>query len=1462
MKYESMYESLLDLSKNNRLINFKERLTTLCVKAPLIDTLYKKLFNFNDLYVYDIDKFIYKVNGHDYNNEIYYDDIYDYIKDNIKEDNIVLHKNKGSIKNTLKNIKQKASEALDEKGLNILYLTIGMLNYKEDTILKAPIILIPIKIEEAKLKSYKISLYEEEAIINPTLRYKLKEEYKIALKDFDIDSKPSLYLEYLKKEIKKKDFEITDESYIGLFMFNKINMYEDLKENKDKILKNPIVKAILEGSNVVDNINYYKEDSIYNIYDADYSQKEAIKAIKSGKSIVLEGPPGTGKSQTITNIISSSIADGKKVLFVSEKMAALNVVYDKLKQKGLDEFSLAIHSTKTNKKNVINEIYNTLNINKNEISNKDSIDEIYFLESTFDIYAKTLHKKIDKYDLTPYEVIDNYYNLSKYSNFDSNKLDNLNKENYKYILNLFNEYISYKDIIEYDYKKFPFDGYLLDDSKKSIKILDNIKELLTPILRNVKIIKDNFNLDIYSLDEYKKFISIYKVLSNYSYLNKNFFDYSKLDIRLSEVKTLIEYKTLVDKNKSFISLYYSDDIYSDKFINLYDDLVKFKDIKFKIFKRDYRNIKRKLKVISKKSKALKYNVMLKSLSYALESYKVMVNLSLNDYNVKSLLKDDYKKFDTDFKSLYNVLDSIKSLTLLKDYNNFLLNKFIDIDFKEDNLDKLLNIKIFDKNILDINNCDIKELHKKIVGILSNISYFKFSKKLNSLILKFKESNIINLLDNIIDSNIKLEEFIDVFRRVYFKNVLDEIISNNPILKDFSTLDYNTYEEKFIKYDKEMLDLNRSIIINKLRDSKPSLDVIADNSSASCIKREHEKKRRQMSVREFLNSNVDLILTLKPVFLMSPLSVSTYLIYDNFKFDLVIFDEASQIFPCDAIPAISRAKQVVIVGDSKQMPPSNFFSSTDFEENDDEVSDFESILDMAKSTLKTLSLKWHYRSQSEDLITYSNSNFYNKELITFPNAINNKEDFGVEGYYIDGIYNRDLKNNLKEAKEIVRLCKEHMEKYKGERSLGVVAFSISQERLIKRCIEESGISFDDLKEPFFIKNLETVQGDERDTIIFSIGYGYDEGGKFIQNFGPLNKEGGERRLNVAISRARLNMKVVCSIKGKDITNTKSVGASMLKGYLDFVFSDKSYKLSSSSPSGFILEVKNFLEENGYKTITNVGYSNAKIDLCIYDKDLKNLKYAIEDDGNLFNNLKDASNRIRLRSNVLSRMGFKYIKLWSYGWYNDLEVNKNILLKKLKDVRIVEEEKHIFIKETSDTYTFDNYLYVIDDDIINKYLEKKIGFEELFNTYLNLEGPINETWMLNRISKIYGYDTYDKKMLVEYELDKAMNLDLSKYEFKNDFIYIKNKEIKLRVPENGSSVRNISNISLEEIASGMKVILVNNKYIKKEDLYKTLSKTMGYKRLNDSILKRFDESFEVLKKIAVVIIKDDKINVVNI
>ena len=443
------------------------------------------------------------------------------------------------------------------------------------------------------------------------------------------------------------------------------------------------------------------------------------------------------------------------------------------------------------------------------------------------------------------------------------------------------------------------------------------------------------------------------------------------------------------------------------------------------------------------------------------------------------------------------------------------------------------------------------------------------------------------------------------------------------------------------------------------------------SEPGIITKAIKSKGRGIAIRQLFDRTKNLLPKIKPCMLMSPLSVAQYLDPSFPKFDLVIFDEASQLPTSEAIGAMGRGKNVIVVGDPKQLPPTDFFGTKQEEENF-YLQDMESILDDSLAVqLPQKHLRWHYRSEHESLISFSNSHFYDNKLVTFPSIddIHSRVSFvNVEGTYDRG----KTRQNKVEAEAIVneiflRLINPETQ---GE-SIGVVTFSQPQQTLIEDLIDErlrqdptlEKYFSDEVEEPVFVKNLENVQGDERDIILFTVGYGPDQEGNVSLNFGPLNRDGGWRRLNVAVSRAKKEMVIFASMEPDKInlSKTNAEGVHSLRSFMEFAKRGKTptnpgnqAKNNKPNSSVIIPKIKEALQQHGYQVETNVGNSDFKVDLAVVDKNNRE-KYlvAIQVDGHRYASFTATRDRIKLGETMLKKLGWHMIKVWSVEWWHNEE-----------------------------------------------------------------------------------------------------------------------------------------------------------------------------------------------------------------
>jgi len=492
---------------------------------------------------------------------------------------------------------------------------------------------------------------------------------------------------------------------------------------------------------------------------------------------------------------------------------------------------------------------------------------------------------------------------------------------------------------------------------------------------------------------------------------------------------------------------------------------------------------------------------------------------------------------------------------------------------------------------------------------------------------------------------------------------DDEASSNPSLQPRRARDRDALQEEFRQLDKDLVAHTAAQVINSCSERIPRSAL----GQEGIILQQAQLKKRHKPVRWLLSEAGEAAQRIKPCFMMSPLSISQFLPPD-LRFDVVIFDEASQVREADAICSIARGKQLIVVGDQKQLPPTNFFQQvTDIDEDDSlGILDFESILDRCKGQgLRSLPLLWHYRSRHESLITYSNRSFYDGRLHTFPGAVADSPDLGVELIRVDGVYERGgTRQNRIEAETVVDRVLHHRRRH-PHLTIGVVTLSSAQQSAIEFAVERRARREPELRDlrahdrlgGFFVKNLENVQGDERDLIILSIGYGPDENGKLTMNFGPMNNEGGERRLNVAVTRARHRVEVICSFApGRIRTNNPTI--KHLARYLDYAergVPALALDLQDSqgdAESPFEEEVLRSLQAMGYDVTPQVGVAGYRIDIGVrHPSEPGRFVLGVECDGAAYHSSKDARSRDRLRQQVLEGLGWRVHRIWSTAWYAD-------------------------------------------------------------------------------------------------------------------------------------------------------------------------------------------------------------------
>ncbi len=534
-----------------------------------------------------------------------------------------------------------------------------------------------------------------------------------------------------------------------------------------------------------------------------------------------------------------------------------------------------------------------------------------------------------------------------------------------------------------------------------------------------------------------------------------------------------------------------------------------------------------------------------------------------------------------------------------------------------------------------------------------------------------------------------------FEFALYSSLSREIVRQQPLLRDFTRINHERIRAKFAEIDRQILKLNRDLIAYQAARRKPpagrSTGPVKQYTQMGLINREITKKKRHVPIRQLVNRAGVALQAIKPCFMMGPLSVAQYLPPGVLHFDLVVMDEASQVKPGEALGAIARGTQIIIVGDPKQLPPTSFFDRLgDAEINEDEelaLDDSESILDICMQTYRPARrLCWHYRSEHESLINFSNYEFYDKDLILFPSPVGRGHGLGVRFHFINGAVFENRRNKL-EAEAVARAVIAHA-RYNNELTLGVGTFNLYQKELIEDFIERFRTTNPVLDEfiqkqngngvPFFVKNLENIQGDERDVIFISTTYGPDRASKRVmQRFGPINFPNGWRRLNVIVTRAKKRTEVFSSMRSSDIqvTSTSSRGVRALRGYIEYVekggmITEQATATGRKPDSAFEESVAHALQQAGYQSVPQIGVAGFFIDLgVVHPTRPGEYVLGVECDGATYHSSFSARDRDRLRQDVLESRGWNIHRIWSTDWFNNRESEIRRLLKTIE--RIVHE-----------------------------------------------------------------------------------------------------------------------------------------------------------------------------------------------
>ena len=1414
----------------------------------------------------------------------------------------------------LKRIYNNGRTTIEERGVTTLHLTFGVLNW-DDPILgesSSPLLLVPCQLVSYGPNSHmRLKMLDEELQVNPVLEFYLRKKHHIDLPGFSEEPTTEslkLFLSQAQTRISEQHWRIEDKSWLSTFSFESLVIYKDLQTMAEIAQENPLIAALANArtrsekleslGDELDNLDVPAVVPIP-VLPADASQLEALTIAQSGKHLVINGPPGTGKSQTIANLIAETIGKGKKVLFVSAKMAALNVVHNRLSKLGLGRFCLEAHSTKAGKLKIIEELKRTLELPFNSSGTLlgEQLEELKKNKIQLNNYVKEIHLPREPLGKTIYQVIGKIEKLHHLPllEFDLPWLDVTKvsreqlSEKVEALVNL-----SVQSNIFDKKNTHPWRGFIVKaEPPPSSEVIKKNLQIITNNFEDIKHSLEKLNdllipIDSeFRLSDLKALSETLNSLAITDRLPKDWI--SQTEEELKELGNLFEsaanksekYHTLRNEYKKITSLS------TKELLNLLNPIKKqfaswTRVINPKFWKWKL-SIRKQFKINTNTSYSALHSYL--KLASTLEEIDVWFNSNskiltkyVSDPNINSkLLRDEIIPFKIGRELQRAISQNIlkkpikEILNILPDYHKRIL-RILEIIKSKDLKSAIMLIESNWLNgFIDGKNIEASALSTVITRskeILTSIRKMHEWIVLRSLISKCENLGLSNLLLAL--EKIGVKEAPEIFEKRFYSQWIEIFLNTKPALLEFTG---SLRKEKI----KQFKDLDRKLQISMLKRiqykaSEPAISVVGAQNNfgiggeVGILQKELQKKKRIRPLRRLFNEIPHVLQALKPCMLMSPVSVSTFLKPGSVYFDLVVFDEASQLPTPEAIPSILRGKQIIVAGDENQLPPTSFWrASTIFEEENEldsleEYEPLESLLNnciAVKPVFQIRPILWHYRSKDERLIQFSNRYFYNNSLITFPASTTSNEGRGVHLVYTEeGIWDRGRsRTNRIEAKRVAEIVVEQFKKYPN-RSLGVASMNARQKEAIESALDELILNKPDLQafldtnqpEPFFVKSLENVQGDERDTIIISIGYAKTSTGALSLYFGPLNSEGGWRRLNVLVTRAKWQTFLVTSLRSHELgaINPLNKGAIMLRNYIKYAeqggkFPSDSTTVINEGTNDFEDSVATALRDRGLVVDEQVGTSEYRIDLAIRDpRDKNRYIMAVECDGATYHSAKTARDRDMLRQEVLQSQGWKIYRVWSTDWFRDSEEALKGILSGLETAKRSSSEESVQVTPIIDDA---NNIRDLSNDVLalkkspsihkrkykpgipyQKYTlsnNRKKNPKELMSmnctpqlaeviaNIVKCESPIQTDIIIERLKEVYGVSRAGPniKRNVDYAIRCSIRwsnlLRRGKFIYKNE-----NKINNFRIPAQ-EVVRGLNQIAPEEIENAI-VYLIEDQF----------------------------------------------------
>jgi Protein of unknown function (DUF4011)/REase_MTES_1575/AAA domain/Protein of unknown function (DUF3320) len=1342
---------LLDLSLKNRLLNFKDGKNALhiaCTDLAAVEDLLSSGKGFKI-------KHRASVIGEDGRDvallrERLRDDAYRlYIDEAMRRLELHADVTEDQLDTRLTELYRAARTAFEEGGSNILFLAAGFLKWSpagRDSTYKAPLLLIPVRLERKSVRSgFQLFLHEDETRFNPTLLHMLRQDFHMVIPEIEAGlpsdgsgTDVAKILRAVQERVKDiRGWEVTDDLVLSTVSFTKYLMWKDLVDRTEALKRNDVVRHLIEtpkhayekGDPFISprDIDHVVEPAqVFMPMSADSSQTAAVVAAARGKDFVLFGPPGTGKSQTITNMIATCLAHGKTVLFVSQKTAALEVVQRRLADIGLGSYCLEVHSSKAQKSKVVEQLKNAWK-DRQLATEEDWLtanDELKKWRDELNKVVAALHRR---------------------------------RENGMSAFEAFSRVVADRDRFPEISLGWPrTTRHEIDDLQRLRTGVQSIKTALQAIGKSSGHALSGLNQTrwtpawredfLNAIDDYKRALEAFgdaaTGLGSTMALPSDYWDQGGIIPLFNLANALLAPESvdgamLIGENPERLLQAMAG---LERLIGEASALRYRLDGTY-----DMRVLKANLVDLQMEwSSAVASNFLVRN------SRKERVRLKL-----KPFCEQVPEDIASDIVILQNLADLVPKV---EEYGRVLgecafwrgldtdVTKFGELrEWQETTLRHITKLDahtkigavairahiftlltsyghIFAKNgaataavahlaaqraelesaaarlagLAGLSRQELLSMHKDWINVsLDLVSRWAFGIadapawcRWRGAVAEAEMIGLMPLVKAVDDGKIAGEELDAIFEYAYANWWANCVANEDEVISSFLIQDHENKIEAFVKADERVSNLSKHIVRARISGGVPTMTGFGNDPEWGTLSREIQ--RSKLPLRQLFDQIPTALTKLTPCMMMSPLSIAQYLPADSNPFDVVIVDEASQIPVWDAVGALARGKQVIVVGDPEQLPPTNVGERGNEDLDDESLADLPSILDECLgANLPQLELTWHYRSRHESLIAFSNAKYYRGRLVTFPSPVT--KDTAVSFIHIpNATYERGTgRVNRKEAEALVSHLLERLRS--SPLSIGVVTFNSEQQRLIENLLDQARMAdpsiepfFDSnrSREPVIVKNLENVQGDERDVILFSVAVGPDQAGVVRAQISSLNKEGGHRRLNVAVTRARRELTVFASMKPAqiDLGRTNARGVRDFKHFLEFAERGpkavaEAFELTGRpTESPFEDAVKSALERKGWEVHPQIGVSFFRIDLGIVHPDEPGRYLAgVECDGAAYHRSATARDRDRLREIVLKDLGWNIRRIWSTDWWMNPHLALDRIHNQLIDDLAAERER---------------------------------------------------------------------------------------------------------------------------------------------------------------------------------------------